>query len=288
MYAKMDYNEIEIMYLYFVKFEIEYEGENVIVFKIGRTHNLNSRLETLKVEFNIKNSFTLLLAIQIMSTKIETNMLQMFIEKYPHLKFNFKIRDILKTECFKYNDIFIIRSLASAKELDIIKEDYFQQTKKLFIENIKLEIKFIQKRIVSQQLLNNNILKAQYFQSLGDVDNMTKHLHNAYKINNNNIKIYRFCKNKVKLPIIDGWILMQRVSAPIEGMINDSYNHEEIKQMSNTLQLLPHDSYMSYLINYYKITKDTTIKKIRTKTNTLTKLNVNEIKFYYFQNNSII
>jgi len=129
MSAKMDYTEIETMYLYFVKFEVEYEGKNVIIFKIGLAHNLNSELELLKVEFNVKNTFTLLLAIQIMSRKIKTKILQMFINKYPNLKYNFKIRDLIKNDCFKYDEIFL-------KELNIIKEDYFKQTNKLFLENV--------------------------------------------------------------------------------------------------------------------------------------------------------
>jgi len=280
----MNYNEIEKMYLYFVKFEIEYEGENIIIFKIGRTHNLDSRLESLKVEFNIKNTLTLLLAIEIMSTKIETKMLQMFIKKYPDLKFNFKVKDILKTECFKYNDIFL-------KELDFIKKDYFKQTNKLFIENIVLEIKivkhhtilntFVQIKELSQQLLNNNFIVDEYVNKIYDLYKL------GISTNKNIISVSRYFKNfkKTRKPTDpEGeFIEMKRItnhnSHPVNLLIKDEYSHDEIKEFLKTHNLGSNNRKIYELINYRVITKKISENQIRIFQLKMIKLTKDEIRF---------
>jgi len=278
----MNYNEIEKMYLYFVKFEIEYEGENIMIFKIGRTHNLNVRLESLKVEFNIKNTFTLLLAIEIMSTKLETKMLQMFIDKYPDLKFNFKIRDILKTECFKYDEIFI-------KELDFIKEDYFKQTNKLFLENVVLQIKYIKPHSLSNNLIQNK--SKQLLNNDFTVDEYVNKIYDLYKLgvstNKNIISVSRYFKNLKKtrkLTDPEGeFIEMKNVSNhqifPFNLLTKDEYSNDEIKDFLKTYNIINKDRRIYELINYRVITTKIRENKIQVYKLKLEKLNKDEIKY---------
>jgi len=130
----MDYTEIQKINIYFVKFNIKQNDEIINIFKIGITTNLNERIESLKNEFSIKSDFVLLLAFEVRSFNIETKLLLHFKTKYPKLKYDFKIRDILKTECFLFDEILL-------EELIEIECDYKFQTNQEVIKDKKINIR---------------------------------------------------------------------------------------------------------------------------------------------------
>jgi len=181
---KMDYTEIQKIYIYFVKFNIKHNDEIINLFKIGITTNLVKRIESLKIEFNIQSDFVLLLALEVRSFNIETQLLLHFTNKYPDLKYNFKLRDILKTECFLFNEILLV-------ELIEIERDYKFQTNQEVIKNqelscIKRSLINVSKLIkynIQSQASDKDLIKIIESNSMASIKlNYIHKLHNDPKI----------------------------------------------------------------------------------------------------------
>lgn len=115
----IDFTKCQSFYIYFVKFESPYYPKPV--FKIGITTNLENRLLSLKAEFRISSCLELILSLKVRCVDIESQLIELFTNKFPHLKIEFNARETRKTECFIYDDSL----------LDLVKEVkslYIKQT----------------------------------------------------------------------------------------------------------------------------------------------------------------
>lgn len=102
MENSIEFNKINYLNLYFVTFHID----NKRVLKVGITHNLQSRLQALKREYNVKHVHVINSFI-IFNYKLETQIIKYLANKYPHLKYNFNVNGIDRRECFHFDDVLL-------------------------------------------------------------------------------------------------------------------------------------------------------------------------------------
>lgn len=102
---KIDFFKQSKYYIYFIKFKSILFSH--ILFKIGITTNLETRLCSLKQEYAIERDYELLLALQVNSPELERDILKTFHNLFPHLKINIKIKNINKKECMLFHEQLI-------------------------------------------------------------------------------------------------------------------------------------------------------------------------------------
>ena len=128
MYSVLDFESVESIYLYIVRFNSRRISNEII--KVGITSNIEERMCSLRNEYAIEGEYRLLLSLKSNNRIVEHQLLELWRRKYPSNVLRFCINGITKTECFQYGSFF-------DNEVAEIKSHYLSTSKSpVYTENV--------------------------------------------------------------------------------------------------------------------------------------------------------